>query len=151
LANVNKFILLLFLSLSWSLCAAKSAATLDVSPQATDANWPTTTPVAAGLSTAKLEDLERSVRSGEFKKITSVLIARHGKLVYEKYFDGSSPDALRNTRSATKTITSMLAGIAIDQGLLPGVSTRILSFFPDKLPLQNPDLRKQKITVEDSP
>ena len=54
-----------------------------------------------------------------------------------------------NTRSATKTVTSMLIGIAIDQGLLSGVNAPIFSFFADKQPVQYPDPRKEQITVED--
>ena len=42
----------------------------------------------------------------------------------------------------------MLVGIAIDEGVLSGVQTPILPFFPDRQPLQNPDARKTKITVE---
>ena len=43
----------------------------------------------------------------------------------------------------------MLVGIAIDAGLLPGVDARVLSYFPEKGALQNPDPRKDAITVED--
>jgi CubicO group peptidase (beta-lactamase class C family) len=79
----------------------------------------------------------------------SALVARHGKLVYEHYFDGSDATAFRDTRSATKSVTDMLVGIAIDKGLLSGVDATVLPFFPDKQPAQNPDPRKAKITVED--
>jgi CubicO group peptidase (beta-lactamase class C family) len=58
-------------------------------------------------------------------------------------------EGLRNTRSATKTVTGMLIGIAIDRHLLPGVDARILDYFPEKQPLQNADPRKARITVED--
>jgi CubicO group peptidase (beta-lactamase class C family) len=92
--------------------------------------------------------MESAVRAGEFKKITSVLIARQGKLVYETYFDGSDA-TLRNTRSATKTVTGMLIGIALDKKLLAGVNEPVLKFFPDKTPLANPDPRKERITIED--
>jgi CubicO group peptidase (beta-lactamase class C family) len=92
--------------------------------------------------------MESAVRAGEFKKITSVLIARQGKLVYETYFDGSDA-TLRNTRSATKTVTGMLIGIALDKKLLAGVNEPVLKFFPDKNPLANPDPRKERITIED--
>jgi CubicO group peptidase (beta-lactamase class C family) len=103
---------------------------------------------SANLDAAKLSELETAVAKGDFKKITSVLIARHGRLVYEHYFDGDA-STLRNTRSATKTVASMLAGIALDKHLLTGVDQRILPFFPDKQPVANPDPRKDKITVED--
>ena len=89
-----------------------------------------------------------AVRAGTYQAITSVLVARHGKLVYEQYFDAGGATALRNTRSATKTITGVLVGAAVDRGLLTPQS-RILSFFPDRQPLQNPDPRKAEITVED--
>jgi CubicO group peptidase (beta-lactamase class C family) len=111
--------------------------------------WPTSSPETAGLSAGRLAAMERAIRAGEFKKITSVLIARDGKLVSETYFDEAGAVALRNTRSCTKTITGMLVGIAIERGLLPGVRTTILPFFADRQPLRNPDPRKEKITVED--
>ncbi|MDQ3818511.1 MAG: beta-lactamase family protein [Acidobacteriota bacterium] len=93
--------------------------------------------------------METAIRSGEFKKITSVLVARRGHLVYESYFDEGGADQLRNTRSATKTVTSILLGIAIDKGLLSGVDAPVFSFFKDKEPIQYPDPRKERITVED--
>jgi CubicO group peptidase (beta-lactamase class C family) len=90
-----------------------------------------------------------AVASGAFTKITSIILVRHGRLVYEAYFDDLGREGLRNTRSATKTVTGMLVGIAIDQGLLAGVDAPVLAFFPDKLPTQHPDPRKELITVED--
>jgi CubicO group peptidase (beta-lactamase class C family) len=93
--------------------------------------------------------MDAAVRSGQFKKITSILVARRGKLVHESYFDEAGREALRNTRSATKTVTGMLIGMAIEKGLLAGVQAPVMKFFPDKRPLQNADPRKEKITVED--
>jgi CubicO group peptidase (beta-lactamase class C family) len=93
--------------------------------------------------------LEAAVRAGDFKKIGSVLIARHGKLVYETYFDGDA-DSLRDTRSATKSITDALIGIAIGEKKLSGVDARVLQLLPEHArKVQNPDPRKDKITVED--
>jgi len=106
-------------------------------------------PAAVGLSPQGLARMEHSIRAGEFRQITSVLVARYGKLAFERYFDADGIDALRNTRSATKTVTGMLIGIAIDRGLIRGVDARVLDYFPDKQPLQNPDRRKGEITVED--
>ncbi|MCB0314170.1 MAG: serine hydrolase [Calditrichaeota bacterium] len=93
--------------------------------------------------------MENAIRSDEFKRISSVLIARGGKLVYEKYFDGSEMSALRDTRSATKTVTGMLIGLAIERGLISGTDAAVLPFFPDKQPLAHPDPRKAQITLED--
>lgn len=104
---------------------------------------------AAGMSAERLGQMERAIKAGEFKTITSVLIARQGKIGYERYFDSNGADALRNTRSATKTITGILIGAAIDRHLIPSVDVHVLDYLRDKLPLNNPDPRKSEITIED--
>ncbi len=102
-----------------------------------------------GLSGDKLKSMETAIRGGEFKKIGSVVVARHGKVVYEGYFDGDA-SMLRDTRSATKSITDILVGIAIRERKLGGVDARALGLLPDRAKkMQNPDPRKDKITVED--
>jgi len=93
--------------------------------------------------------MDQAIRAGQFKKITSVVVAQRGSIVHEAYFGGADATTLLDTRSATKTVTGMLVGIAIDKGKLSGVSSPILPFFPEKQPVQNPDPRKAKITVED--
>lgn len=120
-----------------------------VAPASPNDGWSTATLESAGLSTKSLTDMESAIRTGEFKKIGSVLIARHGKLVYESYFDGDA-STLRDTRSATKSITDALVGIAISEKKLSGVDARVLALLPEHAhKLQNPDPRKDKITVED--
>lgn len=111
--------------------------------------WVTATPESVGVATKPLHDMETAVRAGEFKKIGSVLVARHAKLIYEGYFDGDA-SALRDTRSATKSITDVLVGIAIGEKKLSGVNARVLTFLPEHArKMENPDPRKDKITVED--
>lgn len=106
-------------------------------------------PSSAGISAERLGQMEQAIKAGDFKAITSVLIARHGKLAYEHYFDSDGIDGFRNTRSATKTITGMLIGAAIDRHFIPSVDAHVLDYLKDKLPLENPDARKDKITIED--
>ncbi|HET6361409.1 MAG TPA: serine hydrolase [Gemmatimonadota bacterium] len=102
-----------------------------------------------GLDTSVLSAMESKIRSGAFHDVTSVLIARDGELVYEEYFDDEGQAALRNTRSATKSITDILIGIAIDDGAIEGVDARVVDFFPELRPFANPDPRKDAITIED--
>jgi CubicO group peptidase (beta-lactamase class C family) len=117
-------------------------------PTATADGWPTASAEAAGLDPAPLVALEEAVRRDDFKKITSVLVARHGAIAHEVYFDGDA-STLRDTRSATKTITSILVGQAIDAKVLPGVGARVLPYLPAARPMRNPDPRKEAITIED--
>jgi CubicO group peptidase (beta-lactamase class C family) len=134
--------------LFWACRPAPPAnAVAAVQPVAQD-GWPTASPDSVGVSTKRLKEMDELVRSGALKKVTSLLVARRGTLVHETYFEGDA-DTLRDTRSATKTITGTLVGIAIDAGLLPGTDAKVLSFFPEKQPVQNSDPRKDAITVED--
>ncbi len=65
------------------------------------------------------------------------------------YFDGDA-GTLRDTRSATKSITDVLVGIAIGEKKLSGLDARVLALLPEReRKMQNPDPRKEKITVED--
>ncbi len=90
-----------------------------------------------------------AVKAGTFRSITSVLVARKGVLVYEAYFDAEGAEALRNTRSTTKTVAGMLVGAAIERRKLPSASARILPYLASYGAPANPDPRKAEITVED--
>lgn len=98
--------------------------------------------------TPTLNDITPAVNAGTYKQVTSVIVARGDSVLYERYFDPAGAEALRNTRSATKTVTGMLVGAAVDRGLLRAESP-VLPFFKDYLPVANPDPRKERITVED--
>lgn len=134
----------------WTAVLSLVFAALAPSDHAQTADTPLElAPARAGLSAEPLAAMEKAIRAGEFKKIGSVLVARHGKLAYEGYFDGDAA-SLRDTRSATKSITDILVGIAIGEKKLSGVDARVLSYLPERArKIQNPDPRKDKITVED--
>lgn len=119
------------------------------SPVDNPQDWDTASPETSGLSRSRLQTMNAAIRSGEFKELTSVLIARNGKLVHESYFDKDARDGLRNTRSVTKTVTGILVGIAIDHHKITDVSQSILSFLPNRQTVQHPDPRKSAITIED--
>jgi CubicO group peptidase (beta-lactamase class C family) len=130
-----------------SCCAVALMGAVLQTAQAGD--LPEADPTTVALSPAQLVKAEQAIRAGDFKDVTSLLIARDGRLAFERYFDTEGVDGLRNTRSATKTVTGMLVGLAIDRHLLSGVDAHVLDFFPELQPLANPDPRKARITVED--
>jgi len=59
-----------------------------------------------------------------YGEITSVVVERDGEIVLEHYGDGGR-ETLRNTRSCTKTVLSLLIGIAIEQGVVPDVDVTV--------------------------
>lgn len=101
-----------------------------------------------GISAAVLDRLTERIEGGEFGDVTSLLIAVDGEVRYERYFDGLGPEARRNTRSVTKTVTGMLVGLAIEDGALTGADEAVLRRFADRV-IENPDARKSAMTVED--
>lgn len=104
---------------------------------------------ALAAADPRFDALDKAIRAGDYKQITSVLVARDGKLVHEAYFDEGGAQARRNTRSATKTVAGMLVGAAIADGKLPNAQAPILPYLRDKLPAEHPDRRKDAIAVED--
>lgn len=109
--------------------------------------WPRAEPTAA--QQAAFDASLARVRAGEFKAITSVLVARQGQLILEAYFDEAGADGLRNTRSATKTVASLLTGLALADGHLRSVQQPVLPLLPEQQKLHSKEARKARISVED--
>lgn len=118
-----------------------------VSPDYTGDGWNVSTPTAEGIDTAALQSVLDSIRNGSYAGVDSLLVARHGKLVAEGYFNGYARDAVHDLRSAGKSFVSALAGIAIDRGLFAPDDT-IASLLPGFEAHANMDDRKRAITVE---
>ena len=144
--NARRAFALFVLAAALSAPGALSAGGPSVSP---DDGWRTAAPGAAPAVEKAAASAAAAVRDGKFEAITSILVARHGLLLGESYFDTGGAEALRNTRSATKTVAGMLVGAAIERGKLEGVSARIAPFLADRQPFGNPDPRKADITIED--
>ncbi|MEJ2205151.1 MAG: serine hydrolase [Gemmatimonadota bacterium] len=94
-------------------------------PQGID-GWQTATPEDVGLDRGALERLVNAVARGEAGLIHSLHVVRGGKLVLDEHFHGYGPDDLHRLASTTKSISSLLVGIAIDRGLIPGVNEPLL-------------------------
>jgi CubicO group peptidase (beta-lactamase class C family) len=75
------------------------------------------------------------------------LLLHHGRLVMEEYFYGYTAARTHQMRSATKSVVSTLAGIAIDRGALPGVNEPVAPHLAYTA-YANPDPRKAKITID---
>ncbi|MGH9383278.1 MAG: serine hydrolase domain-containing protein [Vicinamibacterales bacterium] len=80
-------------------------------------------------------------------RLHSLLISSNGQLVFERYYRGARADRPTNIKSASKSVISALVGIAIDRGLLKGVSQPVQEFFPG-IWSKAVDASKRPITVE---
>jgi CubicO group peptidase (beta-lactamase class C family) len=105
-------------------------------------------PAALGVAPALLSRIADSVNRVA-PKTTSILIVRHGALVYEAYFGDGGQDHLNDTRSATKSLTSLAVGAAIADGKIPSDQATLESALPDLRPFANDDPLKRAITLQD--
>ena len=96
-----------------------------------------------------LTEMDQKIVNGDYERITSVLIAKEGKLVFEGYYNGANASSKHNVRSGTKTIATFLTGLAIDKGFINSEKDKIYKYLQNKMPVKNPDPRKENITIED--
>jgi CubicO group peptidase (beta-lactamase class C family) len=84
--------------------------------------------------------------------VHAVLVARGGKLVFERYLKGTDEiydqrvanatfdaDTLHDMKSVSKSVASLAFGIAIDRGLIRNVDEPVFSFFPELSDLRTPE------------
>jgi len=144
-------------------------------------SWPTATPQSVGLDAKALAELDADLASGKYGHIDSLLVIRHGKLVYDRAYkhdydkiysaeakqpgplnahDPTGPynyfnpwwhpfyrrGDLHTMQSVTKTITSVVIGVATARKEFPDLDTPILKFF-DPAKVANVDERKRRMTV----
>lgn len=94
--------------------------------------WVISTPQAEGLNPSAVDAVYRRMFDQDlYPTIRSLLVVRHGRLVAEAYArDPADRGRFHNLQSATKSVTSILAGIAVDRGLLPSASVRLHDVIP---------------------
>lgn len=81
------------------------------------------------MDSVRIYTLIKALQEKSKHHIRSILIARHNKLVLESYFNGWKRERMQDMRSATKSITSALMGIAIDKQMVPSVNVPVFNFF----------------------
>jgi len=93
-----------------------------------------------------LEDIYNVARSAG--SVRSLIIQQHGTIVGEKYFGKMSRSRAVNIKSASKSIISLLVGIAIDEGMIDSVDQPIKPYFQDYFKAHS-DSIKEQITIRD--
>lgn len=85
--------------------------------------------------------LKEKVADNTYPKIDAIVVEQGDKIIVEQYFNGFTKDSQHDVRSAFKSITSMLAGIAIDKKLM-ALDDTLGRFFPELK-----DEGKRKISI----
>jgi CubicO group peptidase (beta-lactamase class C family) len=122
-------------------------------PQAIGDGWEIATPDDVGLDGARLCGLETFLGQWQDANIHAVVIARRGKLVMERYLTGRdvrfpdealgvvrfTPTDKHDVRSISKSVTSLLVGIALGEGKYPALDSSMTDSFPEYAGLRTPD------------
>lgn len=61
----------------------------------------------------------------------SFIVSQNDRIIYEQYSHGAGKETVFSIKSVTKSIVSVLAGIAKDKNLLPNLNTPVLKILPE--------------------
>ena len=84
-----------------------------------------------GVDTTALNALLTQLLSQEYGRLESLLVMKDSRLVLEEYFYGYNRTKKHNIHSCTKSIASLLLGIAMEQHKEVEVTQHVLGFFPE--------------------
>jgi CubicO group peptidase (beta-lactamase class C family) len=137
--------------------STSKAADCGIPPDLRD-GWTVAAPGNEGLDLASICGIGPRLEALKEANAHGVVIIRHGRLIYERYFAGRdwrltmplgdvSFDAgtKHDVRSISKSVTSLLVGIALDRGLLTDLDAPVFSFFPEYADLRTPE--KDRMSV----
>lgn len=118
------------------------------------ADWPTATPVEVGLAADLGPRIDAAVDAGRLPYVHGIVVVRQGKLVLERYYRGDDVrfaehlgvvdyDAARvhSIHSITKSVVSLLYGIALVDGKVPPPEASLYAQFPEFADLALPERR----------
>ena len=127
-------------------------------PAEIEDGWRVAAPEAVGIDGTRLCAMTRWLDEFRPGNIHSVLVIRHGALAFEHYRTGNDeiwdqfvpgaehgPTIKHDIRSASKSVVSLLFGIALDRKLIPGLDEPVFNYFPEYADLRTPE--KTRITL----
>lgn len=132
-------------------------------PEQTGDGWETASLAEVGMDSVRMERFMDDLAEYPDHWIHGVVVIKDGRLVFEEYFPGEDldlsdlenglamasrdfdRDTLHCLASNSKSVTSLLMGIAIDEGLVRGTEETMFSYFPDYANLN--DGAKGQITL----
>ncbi|MHB8095710.1 MAG: serine hydrolase [Candidatus Aminicenantales bacterium] len=116
------------------------------------------TAVGAFPQQGDLSELDRALKKADeriatsklvsFRNIESLIVWSAGAIRFEKYYNGASPDSLHQIQSQTKSVVSLLMGIAIDQKLVGSEQETVSRWFPESFNAED-DPMKSSVTIRD--
>lgn len=125
-------------------------------PEDRNDGWTCADMAAAGIDQERIVNLMKAITRGKHGDIHSLLVVKNGKLVVEEYFAANGGkhgpfvaglfcEKVHHLASTTKSVTSTLVGIAIDQGFIKNVEEPIYHYLPAYSALFGDDKKRIRI------
>lgn len=119
-------------------------------PRARNDGWTVARAREVGMSEDKLAAMVQSLVNSSVDSVNAyrlhgLLVARHGKLVLEEYFFGEHADKPHDTRSASKTLVTLVLGAAMQAGMKVGPEMPVFATMGETSPTLDP--RKRALTM----
>ena len=109
-----------------------------------DKEWKVSTPEQAGISSLAIDGLLERIEK-EKMNLHGLILLHNGYIILEKYWDESYKNRAEHVFSVTKSVVSLLAGIAISENVINDDAT-VISYFPELAGKDvDPKYRKLKI------
>lgn len=89
----------------------------------------------------QIASLENKIKK-ESGNIAGIIVLKEDTVVYENYFNQCSGNDPIHIFSVTKSIVSMLFGIALGKGCIKNLDEKVIDFFP------NYQTRKREKTIQ---
>ncbi|MHA1996098.1 MAG: serine hydrolase domain-containing protein [Candidatus Hodarchaeales archaeon] len=109
-------------------------------------SWRVSSPEAQGMDSTKLDEVDEILSKLDIKYIDSITVIRNGFLVYDRFFEFYNYSDLHLLNSVTKSVSSILIGIANKSGFISNLDEPVLEILSDKT-FANMDARKEAITI----
>ncbi|OBR96138.1 MULTISPECIES: serine hydrolase [Clostridium] len=91
--------------------------------------------------------MEKIINSS-YNNIGGMIVLKNSKILYENYFNECNAASTFHVFSVTKSIVSILIGIAIDREYIKSINQKILDFFPDYT-VKRGEKTIQNVTLKD--
>lgn len=99
------------------------------------------------MNQEKIAEMERIIGT-DYTNMAGMVIRKDGEAVYENYFHGCTQASRIHVSSVTKSILSILFGIALDKGYIGSVDQKVLDFYPEYT-VKRGEKTIQNITIKD--
>lgn len=95
-----------------------------------------------------LEDFKAKIQDSTLYGVDALVIVKDEKIVFEEYFNGYTADSLHDIRSAGKSITSALVGIAIKKDFIASDEETIIENFKPDYSIDHLSPEKEQIQIK---